>query len=480
MDHYDYDLIVIGGGAAGLTCSTGAAQFGAKTLLIEKEKELGGDCLHYGCVPSKSLIKSSSIYNSIKNSSMYGLPDMQVPAVDFQKISDRIKGIISEIQVHDSPGFIKDKYNVDTMFGDPSFVDNHTINIDGKEISSKRFVIATGSSPVIPPIEGIKDISYLTNRDIFFLDSLPDSLIVLGGGPIGLEMAQAFSRLGTRVTVVEFFDKLLPREDEDISSFVLEKLQKDKVVFMLGTKAVKASNDGGEVKLTVKQGEKEFDISAEKILISTGRKPNIEGLSLDDAGIEYDKRGIKVDSRLRTSVKNIFACGDVSGGLQFTHVAGYEGGIAMANAIMRVPVKADYSKVPWCTYLDPEIASIGYNEKRAQEAGIAYTVQKKYFKDNDRALAEGLTEGFLKLLINKKGKIIGVQLVGAHAGELIHEWVAAINGKIGLSTIAQAIHVYPTLSEINKGASGEFLAPKLFNGRVRGILKVLFGLRGVN
>jgi len=252
MAKYDYDLIVIGGGAAGLTASTGAASVGAKTLLIEKEEKLGGDCLHYGCVPSKSLIKSAYVHNALKHSQEYGLPKVDVPPVDFAKVRDRIKNIIASIQVHDEPDHIKEKYNVETQFGSPKFLDNHTIQLNGDQITSKKFILAMGSSPVIPPIEGIKDVDYITNINIFSLDQLPSSLIVLGGGPIGLEMAQAFSRLGSKVTIIQSGEQLLPKEDEDVAAFVKDKLEEDGIAVHLHSMAEKVQKQNGQVTLKAK------------------------------------------------------------------------------------------------------------------------------------------------------------------------------------------------------------------------------------
>lgn len=480
MTKYNYDLIVIGAGAAGLTASTGAAQLGAKTLLIEKSDKLGGDCLHYGCVPSKSLIKSAYCLNIMKNAARFGLPDVQVPKIDIQQVMKRVHQIIATIQEHDSPDYIKMLYNVDTLFGSPSFIDNHTIELNGEKITSNKFVIATGSSPSIPDINGLDHVRYLTNRNIFQLEELPESLLILGGGPIGMEMAQAFARLGSHVTVLQTRDQLLPKEDKDIAQFVKEKLESEGVTVHLNTSAqeVKTNPHALEVTALNSSTGNRFTLEAREILIATGRTPNIKGLNLKNAGVSFNQKGIIVDKRLRTSQKNIFACGDVNGGYQFTHVAGYEGGIAMVNAVMRLPIQADYSNVPWCTYMDPEIASIGLNEKRAQKARIEYTVHKEELKNNDRAVAESETDGYIKILRNEKGNVIGVQIIGAHAGDLIHEWVAVLNAKIQLSTIAQAIHAYPTFSEISKNASDNILAPKLFNDGVKKILKFLFHLQG--
>lgn len=478
MAKFDYDMIVIGGGAAGLTCSTGAGALGAKVLLIEKEKELGGDCLHYGCVPSKSLIKSAYAYHVLKHSQKYGLPQLEVPAVDFRQVRDRIKGIIAGIQIHDSPEHLKKKYNVDTKFGQPKFLDNHTIELNAERITAKNFVLATGSSGIVPPIEGLKAVPFITNETIFSLDKLPASLLVLGGGPIGLEMAQAFARLGSKVTVIQGAAQLLPKEDIDVSRFVKERLESEGVRVLLNAKAVKVGQESGMIKLTMDQQGKLDDVRGESLLVAAGRKANVDGMDLQKAGVQYDKFGIKTDDRLRTNVKNIFACGDVHGKFQFTHVAGYEAGIAMMNAvfpiipILGIPIKADYSKVPWCTYLDPEIANIGYNEQRAKEAKINFTVHKEELKINDRAKAEGETDGFIKVLTNVKGAVIGVQIVSFHAGDLIHEWVAALNGKVSLLTIANSIHAYPTMAEINKTAGLNYFAGAPLMKKIRMLLNI--------
>ena len=478
MSKYDYDLIVVGGGAAGLTAATGAGQLGAKTLLVEKEQNLGGDCLHYGCVPSKSLIKSAYCYNVMKQAARYGLPSVTVPPVDFKQVRERIRGIIQIIQSHDTAEWIKEKYNVDTVFGAAQFIDPHTMTCGEHTVTAKSVIIATGSSPVIPPIKGIKNIDYLTNRSIFYIDQLPESLVVLGGGPIGAEMAQAFARLGTRVTLLQSPGQLLPKEDRDVADYIHKRLVEDGVDVWLNSRAVAVAKHDGRVRVTVDQRGEETELSSSHLLVATGRRANVEDLRLGRAGVDYTPKGIRVDARLRTTAKHIFAAGDVNGGFQFTHIAGYEGGLAMVNAVMRVPAKADYTKVPWCTYLDPEVASVGYNERWARKEGVRFSVHKEEFKDNDRALTEGEPGGFIKILINRRGVPVGAQIVGYHAGDLIHEWVAAINGRVSLSTLAQSIHAYPTMAEISKTASGNYLAPRIFNNSVRETLKLVLGLQG--
>lgn len=478
MANFDFDIGILGGGAAGLTVASGAARLGARTLLIEKEKVLGGDCLHYGCVPSKTLIRTAHIYHFMKNSKRYGLPQVAVPPVDYLDVKKRIQSVISIIQEHDSEERFC-KLGAKVAFGDPAFSDEHAVRLNGKTYSAKRWVIATGSSPGIPPIEGLTGTPYITNREIFSLDRLPRSMIILGAGPIATEMAQAFCRLGTQVTVVQRSGQILSKEDKDMADEVMGILSAEGVTFYLNAAVIGTKDLGVERQVSIKDGEgKIVDLKAERILVAMGREANLGSLGLEDAGIEYSRKGISVDERLRTSRKHIYAAGDVTGAYQFTHAAGYEGGIVVSNAIFHLPRKVNYEFLPWCTYTDPELASIGMNEKRAEESGIEYTVWTEAFKDNDRSLAEGEREGKIKMILDKNEKPIGVQLLGPQAGELLSEWVAVLNGKVKLSTLAAAVHPYPTLGEINKRVAGAFLSKKIFSDRVRKGLKFFFHLKG--
>jgi pyruvate/2-oxoglutarate dehydrogenase complex dihydrolipoamide dehydrogenase (E3) component len=478
MANYDYDIGVIGGGAGGLTVTAGAAQLGAKTLLVEKENELGGDCLHFGCVPSKTLIKSAHVYHLIKNSRKFGLPSMDLPPVDFREISKRIRSVIATIQHHDSKERFC-KLGARVEFGQPIFTDEHSIRLNGNTYSAKTWVIATGSSPVAPPIKGLDQTPHITNKEIFYLDRLPESMIVLGGGPIGSEMSQAFCRLGTRVSVVDMAPQILVNEDPNMADLVRDVLSSEGVEFYLNS-AIEEVNDLGrekEVKIKTKEGNV-LSLKAETVLLSLGRGPNTNGLGLEDIGVDYDHRGIRVDNRLRTNHKHIYAAGDINGGFQFTHAAGYEGGIVLSNAIFHLPRKVDYTFMPWCTYTDPPLGSIGMNEKSAKAAGINYTVWTEEFKDNDRSLAEGESIGRIKMILNEKEKPIGVQILGPHAGDLLAEWVAVLNGKVKLSTLAAAVHPYPTIGEINKKVAGTFFSPKIFSKKVQKGLKFFFQLKG--
>jgi pyruvate/2-oxoglutarate dehydrogenase complex dihydrolipoamide dehydrogenase (E3) component len=478
MAAYDYDIGIIGGGAAGLTVASGAARLGAKTLLIEKENELGGDCLHFGCVPSKTLIRTARAYHIMKNLQAFGLPAVEIPPVDFTKVRERIRSVISAIQEHDS----KERFcslGARVEFGEPTFADEHSITLNGRRVSAKTWVIATGSSPDRPHIQGLDKTPYITNKKIFSLDRLPESMVILGAGPVAIEMAQAFSRLGTRISVVQRSGQILTREDKDMADEIMQVLAVEGVTFHLNASLLDVKDLGEEREVRFKDEDgKTASLKAKQLLLAMGRDPNLKGLNLEGIGIEFDRKGIKVDERMRTTQKHIYAAGDVTGKYQFTHAAGYEGGIVVSNAIFHLPRKVDYTFLPWCTYTDPELASIGMNEKGAREAGIDYSVFAEPFKGNDRSLAEGERVGRIKMLLGKNEKPIGVQILGPHAGELLSEWVAVLNGKVKLSTLASSVHPYPTLGEINKRVAGAYLSPKIFSDRVRRGLKVFFQLKG--
>ena len=478
MASHDFDMGVIGGGAAGLTVTAGAAQAGAKTILIEKEKNLGGDCLHYGCVPSKTLIRTAHVYHLMRNSREFGLPGVDLPPVDFRQVAKRIQSVIDTIQQHDSEERFC-KLGARVEFGEPAFVDEHSIRLNGKTISAKNWVLATGSSPAVPPIEGLKETGYITNKEIFYLDHLPKSIIVLGAGPIAIEMAQAFCRLGSKVTVVQRSNQILSKEDKDMADTVMEVMRSEGVSFYLNSSVLRVHDLGREKEVSIKSGTNQTTrLMGEKILVALGREANVEGIGLEGLGIEAGRKGIIVDKRLRTKQKHIYAAGDVTGKYQFTHAAGYEGGVVFTNAIFHLPKKVDYTFLPWCTYTDPELASIGMNEKAAEAAGVEYSVWTEEFKDNDRSLAEGRRVGKIKMILDGKEKPIGVQILGPQAGELLSEWVAVFSGKIKLSTLASAVHPYPTLGEINKRVVANFFSPKIFSERVRKGLKFFFNLKG--
>ena len=478
MAIFDFDIGILGGGSAGLTVASGAARLGARTLLVEKENQLGGDCLHYGCVPSKTLIHTAHVYHLMKQAPLFGLPAAEGKPVDFREVARRIRAVIGIIQRHDS----EERFcslGVKVEFGSPVFRDEHTIDLGGRALSARSWVIATGSSAAVPPLPGLEGTPYLTNRDLYSFDRLPASMMILGGGPLAVEMAQAFNRLGTRVTVIQRSAQILSNEDPDMAGGILEVLQAEGVQFHLNAGVLGVRDLGSEREVVIqKKGEAPLSLRAERILVALGREANLKGLNLEGIGISFDRRGLKLDARLRTNHRHIYGAGDVTGTHLFTHAAGYEGGIVVSNAVFHLPRKADYTYLPRCIYTRPELAGIGLNEKTARAAGVNYDVWTENFRDNDRSLAEGEEAGKIKMLLDQKGKPLGVQILGPRAGDLLSEWVAALNGGIKLTTLAAAVHPYPTLGEINKKVAGAYLSSKIFSQRVRKGLRFFFHLRG--
>ncbi len=477
MASFDFDIAVLGGGAAGLTIASASAQLGARTLLIEKEGRLGGDCLHYGCVPSKTLIKTARVWHQARNAERYGLPGLELPPVDFRAVAARIQGVIDTIARHDSVERFC-RLGVKVEFGQAEFRDEHTVRLNGRTYSAKTWVIATGSSPASAPLAGLDRTPYITNREIFSLERLPASLIFLGAGPVAVEMAQAFARLGSKVTVVQRSGQILGKEDRDLADLVQAALEKEGVTCHLQATTLQVAERGGEKEVIIKKGEETMQLRAETLCVALGREANVGGLGLEAIGIEFDKKGINVDHRLRTNHRHIYAAGDVNGRYQFTHAAGYEGGIVVSNALFHLPRRVDYTFMPWCTYTDPELAGIGLNEAAARERGIKYSLWTEEFRTNDRCLAEGEELGRIKLLLDEREKPLGVQILGQHAGDLLNEWVAVLNGGVKLATLAQAVHPYPTLGEVNKKVVGTFFGKKIFSGKVKAVLKLFFNFKG--
>jgi pyruvate/2-oxoglutarate dehydrogenase complex dihydrolipoamide dehydrogenase (E3) component len=414
----------------------------------------------------------------MRNARKFGLPAVEVSRVDFKEVARRIQSVIQTIQKHDS----EERFcglGVKVEFGTPNFKDEYTIDLNGRTLSAKNWVITTGSSAAIPRVPGLEQTPYLTNRDLYSFDRLPASMIILGAGPIAAEMAQAFNRLGTRVSVIQRSGQVLSNDDKDMADQAMEVLQGEGVAFHLNTAILNARDLGKEREVVIKTQEGEpKSLKAETILVALGREANLKGLNLEGIGIPFDDKGLRLDARLRTVHKHIYGAGDVTGTYQFTHAAGYEGSIVVSNAIFHLPRKVDYTFVPWCTYTDPELASIGMNEKRAKAAGVEYDLWVEEFKDNDRSLAEGEQVGRIKMLLDKKGKPIGVQILGPRAGDLLSEWVAALNGGVKPMTLASAVHPYPTLGEINKKVVGTYLSSKIFSERIKKGLRFFFNLRG--
>lgn len=459
-----YDLIVIGGGSAGLVAAGGAGILGAKVALIEKNK-LGGDCLYTGCVPSKTFIRSARLAYDMRNANKYGFETVipQFKDNDFASIMQRVRNVIEIIEEHEAPEFFEEM-GTEIIFGSPRFISKNEIEISLKNsdkkitMKARRFCISTGSSPFVPPIEGVEKTGYITNEEVFHIKRQPKRLVVLGGGAIGVELGQSFQRLGSKVTLVEMFDRILVSEDAEVSEFMERVLAKESMDILTNTKVMRLDkNDVGEKVVTVECDGKSSEIVCDEVLVAAGRKPNTEGLNLEKASVKLERGKIEVDDYLRTTNKNIYAAGDVNGKFQFTHMADYEARIVLKNCFLFYPftTKADYSIAPWTTFTEPEVARVGMVEEEArQQFGDSVKVYKTHFSKNDRALAEGRSKGFAKLVLKGK-KILGVTIVGVHAGELLHEFVVAMSQNLSIAQLNEAIHVYPTLSKVTQALGTE-------------------------
>ncbi|HUO81738.1 MAG TPA: FAD-dependent oxidoreductase [Gammaproteobacteria bacterium] len=461
------DLIVIGGGVGGLVVTSVAAQLGLKVTLIEKTGRLGGDCLHYGCVPSKTLIMSARVASLMRRGAEFGLGS-HAPDVNLRRVMAHVAEVIGDIQKHDSPERFE-AYGARVMFGAPRFIDAHRVEVEGETLRGRRFVVATGSRPDVPPIAGLAEAGFLTNETVFDLESLPARLLVLGGGPVGVELGQAFARLGSAVVIAEAGDRLLPAEDPEVGAELASLLRAEGIEVHTGLEVASVEREGEAAVLRC--GSRV--LRGDALLVATGRRPHVEGLGLEAAGVDYDDRkGIRVDPRLRTSQKHIYACGDVCGPFPFTHMAEYQAGIVLSNAVFRWPKKADYSVVPRVTYSDPEVARVGRNEAEARDGGIDFETLRFDFADIDRAKTAVERKGFAKLLVSRR-RIIGATVIGPHAGELLAELVLAMHARVRIGSISGAIHAYPTLAEITRRAVNLHYARKLFSPWTRRLVRFI-------
>lgn len=457
-----YDLIVIGGGAGGLTVASGAASLGAKVALVEKSGLLGGDCLHFGCVPSKAFIQSAREVATIRSAADYGFETKG--SVDMKEVKERVKGAISHIQQHDDPERFLE-LGVDIYFGAAEFLDPHTILVEKEDrISGKRVVVATGSSPLIPEIDGLLDVEYHTNETVFEVDELPSRVVFIGGGPIGLELAQAFSHLGSEAVVLEQHDEILVKEDKEIREVATGLLEKD-IQFVFGAEIKRVSKrDGLKVVHYVKDGE-EQSIEGDLLFLATGRKPGTESLNLSAAGVETDDRGfIEVNDELRTNQSHIFAIGDVNGRYPFTHGAGMEGKLVVQNAVFGLKRNVSYNKLPWTTYTTPEIFHIGLTEEEAVEKGMEYKVYKKTLDEVDRFVADQKTEGLVKIITDLKGKILGAHAVGAGAGDWMQPVVFAMEKGSKIGALSNMVYPYPNHAAAVQQTADLYWREKLFDG----------------
>jgi len=454
---FDNNLVVIGAGSGGLVSAYIAAAVKAKVTLIEKH-QMGGDCLNTGCVPSKALIRAAKVAKEMREAEKFGIQSVE-PQVDFAKVMDRIHEVIAKIEPHDSI----ERYSglgVNVIQGEAKIVSPWAVTVNGKTITTKNIVVATGARPFVPPIENIDSVQYLTSDNLWELRELPKRLIVLGGGPIGSELTQSFARLGSQVTQVEMAPRIMPREDTEVADFITEKFRKEGVNVLTGHLAKRVETVNGEHQLVCEQQGQEVRIPFDKILIAVGRVANVTGFGLEDLGVTLtERKTVQVDPFLRTNFDNIFAVGDVAGPYQFTHTASHMAWYAAVNALFGrfKKFKVDYSVIPWATFTDPEVARVGLSEDEAKNQGVAYEVTRYGIDDLDRAIADGSDQGWVKVLTQPgKDKILGVTIVGTHAGDLITEYIQAMKHGIGLNKVLGTIHIYPTLAEANKFVAGEW------------------------
>jgi len=490
-ESYDYDLLIIGAGSGGLTAAPFAAKAGAKVALIERHR-IGGDCTWTGCVPSKALLKAAKIAHDARLSAHFGLTATLEP-VDLKRVMGYVRTAIDTIYQTETPERLKDE-GIDVHMGAASFKDAHTLvirppesgppsnsdspdTLTAYEVSAKNVLICTGGRAVVPNVSGITDVPYHTNDTIFDLDVLPRHLLVLGGGPIGLELAQAFRRLGSEVTVLQSAGRLLPKDEPEASQLVLQILQGEGVTVHLSTQATAVERHGDAITLHTSAG----DLTGDVLLVAAGRRPNVESLDLLGAGVAFSDKGVPVDEHLRTNIKHIYAAGDVIGGPQFTHVAGYQAFVAARNALFPGADKGIVESVPWTTFVDPEVAHVGLTEAEARAAGHAagtsdeIGVQLWPMAKVDRAVTDGDTHGFIKLIHRKDGTVLGATIVAERAGEIIHEWALAIQNKWKIGALAGVIHVYPTYAIANQQLASAYSVESFINSSAGRVLNRLRG-----
>lgn len=441
-----YNLVVIGGGTAGLVSAIGAAGLGAKVALIEKHL-MGGDCLNVGCVPSKAIIRAARQAAGVRDMAEFGVNVPIGTTVDFGKVMERMRRLRADISPHDSAKRFTE-LGVDVFLGAGKFAGPDTIEVGGQTLRFAKAVIATGARAAAPPIPGLKDVPYLTNETLFTLTELPRRFGIIGAGPIGCEMAQSFARFGSEVLLIEATHGILPREDQDAAAIVKAAMERDGVKLLCCGKDLKLAKSAGGVRLQVESHGKGYDVQVDQLLVAVGRAPNVEGLGLETVGVEFDKKGVKVNDRLQTANPRIYACGDICSPYQFTHAADFMARIVIQNALFKGRAKASSLIIPWATYTSPEIAHVGLYEREAKTQGIEVDTFTQEFSKVDRAILDGETEGFVRVHVRKgTDETVGATVVATHAGELIGELTLAMKGGLGLKTIGATIHPYPTQAE---------------------------------
>lgn len=460
-----YDIAVIGGGAGGLVVASVAAQLDLRVALVEKAEQLGGDCLHYGCVPSKSLLRAAHVASIAARAGEFGI-DAMVSATDMQRVNASVKRAIDRIQQHDSHQRFRE-LGCDIYTGIARFENPQQLQVGSQALRAKRFVIATGSTALVPPIDGLEDAAYLTNEDMFSLPALPGQLLILGAGPVGVEMAQAYARLGSAVTLIELAERILPQFDHDVSHGLQQQLLADGVNVVHG-KALRVRQQQDARLIELEDGRR---FSGDHLLVAVGRRPQVTDLALEQAGVEYSAAGIRVNARMQTSKRHIYACGDVTGAMPLTHVAEQQAGVIIANALFRIPKRMDYRVIPAVVYTEPECAQVGTSPEQARQDASLRVVQFD-MRQLDRAITDHTAQGMLKL-VARKGRLVGAHAFGHHAGEIIHELALAIQENMKLSAITTLVHAYPSYSQLNRRAASQYYRDSLFSPFSRSLVKLL-------
>ncbi len=466
----NYDLIIIGAGSAGLTAADFAVKLGKKVALVEQDR-VGGDCLWTGCVPSKTLLRAAKVAHEMRHADRYGVGPAE-PVVDLKSVMRHIRSVEDQVYQTETPEELRAKGTA-VFLGQARFVDPYTIAVDGQTLTARRFIIATGAHPFVPPIDGLDTIDYLTYQSVWNLEVLPQSLTVVGGGPIGCELAQAFCRLGSKVTLVEEESRVLPQEEPEASQVIRQQMAGEGVEFLLNSRVQRVWLQEGATNVVAGASE----LTTQALLLSVGRRPTVDGMELERAGIEYSSRGIAVNQHLRTRQRHIYAAGDCTGGHQFTHYAGFQGFMAARNALLPGSARAVLPQVPWATFTDPEVAHAGLTEAQAVEQyGDSTAVSRWPMERVDRAITEGDTTGFIKIVHRPKGRILGVSIVNARAGEMIHEWILAMDQKMRIGDMANPMHIYPTYSLASQQAALQVRLTRMLSGTsgriVRGLSRL--------
>lgn len=477
MASYDFDLIVIGGGAGGLVSAGIAANAGVKTMLIERHK-LGGDCTWTGCIPSKSLLHSAEVAQTVRTAGLFGI-NVEKVSVDFRTVMERVHRIREEIYEDADDPSIYEGFGIEVVEGSARFTNPHTVEIETagntRRVTSRLFVLATGARAFVPPIPGLDNVPFLTNETLFELKEQPKRLVIIGGGPIGIEMAQAFARLGTEVTVVDILGRILAKDDADHAGMLKEVLEAEGVGFVLGASVNRVEKGNESIAVHLASGDVLY---ADSLLLATGRRANVEGLGLEEAGVAFTKRGITVNEKCRTSRRHIYAVGDCTGEYQLTHMSEHMAKVAASNAVLKVPMKIDRKHVPWVTFTSPEIGQLGKTEQQLLDEGAKFEVYRFPYTKVDRGITDGKTTGQIKVFATKwRGKILGVSILGERAGELISLYAVAMRNGVSLKALADTIHPYPSYGLAARRAADQWYARLQFPWIIR-ILQRVFRYRG--